>query len=217
MKSSTLKQDILDKSVEMISKQGSDNFSVRILSKALNVSHNALYKHYSSKQEVLIAVAAIGYLKLGDIYIGISNNNELDHFNRLKECTYACVRYIVDNSNIYKLMVDKELTTINKTENLVKAIDRNYSVLIGLAQKAIEDGHTNTTSPYSMVNTAWAVAHGIALLTLDNQFFIEEDLNSIPKLLTSIDNKENFDAEKINLVAKYSIESVFNGMKKNKE
>ncbi len=209
MRTSTLKQDIIEESITFISEVGINKFSVRNLSKRLNVSHNALYKHYKSKQEVFFAIAAVGYHKLGNIYLAISKQEELSYFNRLKECTYSFVQYIVDNKNIYDLMVSSDMVDLDKTDQLIQSIQRTYGILINLAEKSVELGQCNCTSPYSMVNTAWAVGHGLASLIINKQFSIHPDLNSLPVILdTSIDSTP----PNIREIIKYTIESTFRGM-----
>ncbi len=210
MRPSTLKQEILDESYKMISEFGSDKFSVRILSKKLNVSHNALYKHYKSKQELLFAIADIGYFKLGDIYLGISERSDLNYFERLKECTYAYVEYIVENPNIYALMVNPHMVELKKTNSLVKSVERTYGTLIKLAENSIKENLCTCKSAHSMVNTAWAVGHGLSSLIINKQFDMNTDLNTVPLILNTI--SVPLTKLRIRDMIGFTIESVFSGM-----
>ena len=171
-----------------------------------------MYKHYKSKQEVFFAVAEISYLKLGDIYVVISKDEDLTYFDRLKECTYAYAQYVIENPNIYELMVNSHMVELAKTNQLVKAIDRTYGTLIELAEKSIENNQCKAPSAYSIVNTAWAVGHGLASLIINKQFPVSSDLNCIPELLNE-ENDSALEENDIRQTIRFTIESTFEGMK----
>ena len=195
----------------MIERYGSEDLSVRKLSKQVGVSHNALYKHFKSKDDLLQGVAEAAYIKLGDIYEAISCQEELEAFERLKKCTYAYVKFVVENPNIYRTMVSTKISGMEKSESFTSAVKRTYHTLLDLAQRAQENGQIKTSNITSVVNTAWAIGHGIAWLIIDEQFAYSQDLTALPTVLLSSSSVPD-DAE-LDEVIRYSLETFFNGVR----
>ena len=52
------KQRILEESMKLFSVQGFDAVSIRAIADAVGVGNSALYKHFSSKAEILSAIVA---------------------------------------------------------------------------------------------------------------------------------------------------------------
>lgn len=52
------KQRILEEAMKLFSTQGFDAVSIRVIADAVGVGNSALYKHFSSKQEILEAIVA---------------------------------------------------------------------------------------------------------------------------------------------------------------
>ena len=52
------KQRILEEAMKLFSIQGFDAVSIRTIADAVGVGNSALYKHFSSKQEILEAIVA---------------------------------------------------------------------------------------------------------------------------------------------------------------
>lgn len=52
-----LKQQLLDEGLKLLSEEGIKNFSLRKLARRCNVSHTSPYRHFSSKEELILAIA----------------------------------------------------------------------------------------------------------------------------------------------------------------
>src|SRR5260370_35374494 len=59
-----LKQELLDSAVALIAEVGSQAFTLRELARQAGVSHNAPYRHFKDKEDLLGAVAAQGFDRL---------------------------------------------------------------------------------------------------------------------------------------------------------
>src|ERR1700737_4772688 len=59
-----LKQKLLDSAVALIAAVGSQAFTLRELARRAGVSHNAPYRHFKDKEDLLGAVAAQGFDRL---------------------------------------------------------------------------------------------------------------------------------------------------------
>ena len=52
-----LKQQLLDEGLKLLSEEGIKNFSIRKLARRCNVSHTSPYRHFSSKEELILAIS----------------------------------------------------------------------------------------------------------------------------------------------------------------
>ena len=59
-----LKQTLLQASLELLRQSGSGEFTLREVARRAGVSHNAPYRHFRSKEELLAALAAEGFDRL---------------------------------------------------------------------------------------------------------------------------------------------------------
>jgi AcrR family transcriptional regulator len=56
-----LQRAIVDAAIDVLSESQSTEFSLRELARRAGVSHNAPYKHFADKRELLAAVSAVGF------------------------------------------------------------------------------------------------------------------------------------------------------------
>ena len=59
-----LRKALLGAAIELIATVGSDGFTLREITRRAGVSHNAPYRHFRSKEDLIAAVAAQGFREL---------------------------------------------------------------------------------------------------------------------------------------------------------
>src|SRR5271170_6310825 len=59
-----LKQSLLDAAVDLLAEVGSQGFTLREVARRAGVSHNAPYRHFKDKDDLVAAVAAEGFDRL---------------------------------------------------------------------------------------------------------------------------------------------------------
>lgn len=78
----TTKERILIESMKLFSTKGFESVSIRTIAAAVGVGNSALYKHFSSKQEILDALVEISVRKFNNKYkeleLGACNANDLN-------------------------------------------------------------------------------------------------------------------------------------------
>src|ERR1700743_681205 len=67
-----LKKTLLDAALALIAKHGPRAFTLREVARQAEVSHNAPYRHFHDKEELLAAVAAEGFERLAESMIQTS-------------------------------------------------------------------------------------------------------------------------------------------------
>src|SRR5246127_71403 len=98
-----LPRAVVAAALEILSETQSHEFSLRELARRAGVSHNAPYKHFADKRELLEAVSAAGFERLTKRMA-----NEIASFGSPREQLFALLRaYInhgVGNPALYSLM-----------------------------------------------------------------------------------------------------------------
>src|SRR6201991_1831635 len=98
-----LRRAIVRAALEILSETQSLEFSLRELARRAGVSHNAPYKHFAEKRELLAAVSAAGFEALTK-RMG-AEAAKLDHPRaQLFAVLRAYVHYGVENPALYRLM-----------------------------------------------------------------------------------------------------------------
>ncbi len=60
-----LRRALIAAAVEMVEQVGPEAFTLREVARRIGVSHAAPYRHFKTRHEVLVAVAAAGFERLG--------------------------------------------------------------------------------------------------------------------------------------------------------
>src|ERR1051326_3460520 len=98
-----LRRAIVKAALELLGKTQSLEFSLRELARRAGVSHNAPYKHFADKRDLLAAVSAAGFEQLTDrmaVEIGGISNARKQLFALLR----AYIDHGVENPALYRLM-----------------------------------------------------------------------------------------------------------------
>jgi AcrR family transcriptional regulator len=168
-----LQRAIIAAALEVLSETQSTEFSLRELARRAGVSHNAPYKHFADKHELLAAVSAAGFellaKRITDATERLSNPRA-----RLAAIARAYVRHGVENPALYRLMFGGYLTGADDGRPAIEraAGDKTKA----LVAAAIVDGALGTPIPNTPRNERkiaaailvfWSQMHGLTLLLVD--------------------------------------------------
>src|SRR5688572_25145794 len=98
-----LQRAIVNAALEVLSETQSTEFSLRELARRADVSHNAPYKHFADKRELLAAVSADGFERLAKRMAGEMARRG-DPRQKLFAMLRAYIDHGVENPALYSLM-----------------------------------------------------------------------------------------------------------------
>src|SRR6187200_1162412 len=168
-----LQRAIVNAALEVLSETQSTEFSLRELARRAGVSHNAPYKHFADKRELLAAVSAAGFETLTK-----RMTTEIAGLDNAREQLFAMLRaYIahgVENPALYNLMFggylggpDRSRPTIELAEaEKTKALLAGVIVAGGLG-RAIPHTARNERQIAGAILACWSLVHGLTLLLAD--------------------------------------------------
>jgi AcrR family transcriptional regulator len=177
-----LRFKMLEEAYQMIVDDGIENFTVRNLSKKLNISHNTMYRHFKSKSELIYTLLEVGFEHLAESIGTVIQKKDLNNFDKFRECVFISFEFAVNNPHIYKLMFATEFKNINLPEGFTKAYGRYYYQVLKSVEDCINSGEIKKGTKYSVLNTTWGLLHGLAILLIDDILPLKTDMNALPRL-----------------------------------
>jgi AcrR family transcriptional regulator len=102
----SIRGKILKESLNIISTQGEKSLSMRLIAQKLKISHQAPYKHFKNKEEILAELGAMGFKKFYE-YLNqelpeISKTKNLS--KRLEKMGKNFFQFGLENPNLYKFI-----------------------------------------------------------------------------------------------------------------
>lgn len=165
-----LKKFIIKQTVDLIQEKQEVNFSLREISHLLGVSHTAVYRHFSSKKELLSHIAEDGLILLAEIFqliIATKKSNKILLF----EMAQSYIEFALTNPGYYRAMFHQELRFDGgQRVELDEAGEFALKHLVFLLETGIDDRTFIKIDSKLAARSIWSSLHGFCLLYLDGQF-----------------------------------------------
>ncbi|MBN2638222.1 MAG: TetR/AcrR family transcriptional regulator [Bacteroidales bacterium] len=130
-----IKQAVLD----IIYKDGLKNLSTRNLSKQIGMSEGAIFRHFTSKQDIILSIIKdVRQDFIGPLEI-IANSDEMPEA-RLKSLLCFTIQYLMENKGITMLMFSE--ASHNNDADLKQTLLQIFNSQKSLVSKIIQDGIT---------------------------------------------------------------------------
>jgi AcrR family transcriptional regulator len=168
-----LRRAIVKAALEILRETQSLEFSLRELARRAGVSHNAPYKHFADKRELLAAVSAAGFEMLANRMAC-----EIAAFRRPREQLFAMLRAYIDhgveNPALYSLMFGGYLGGPNRSRPAIELVEAEKAksllagvIVAGGLGRAIPDAPRNELKIAGAILACWSLVHGLTLLLAD--------------------------------------------------
>lgn len=173
-----IRQRILETALELIGKDGFEQFSMRKLASRLNITATTIYNYYSSKDELYLAVLTRGFEELYAEMLKGYNAGD-DPMDKLGGLLRKAIKFGITRANFYNIMftwnVPKYNNYVGTPEEARAFIELQAALQCGeLLKKAIIEARLDS-SPYQKDDLAWVqvlcTIHG--LITLFNSRIVE--------------------------------------------
>jgi AcrR family transcriptional regulator len=175
-----LRHALIDAALALVTEEQDWTFSLRKVARRAKVSHNAPYNHFPEKQDLLIAVAAVGFEKLQQrMAASVAGMDAAER--ALVACGKAYIECGLENPALYRLMFGPALAKSGdgRPAEARRAGDGAKAVLEGVILRGARSGAfaispDDPVDQAKVVFFAWSVVHGLTTLLLDD--FSETDL-----------------------------------------
>jgi len=157
-----LRKTLLDAAVALIGEAGPHAFTLREVARRAGVSHNAPYRHFAGKDELLFAVAAEGFDRLTAAMRATMAAGQ-SPLERLELCGCGYVDFALRWPHHLLVMFDRPVAPrLCSTDQ--PSGENAFRVLLDCVTAAQESGDLPQGNPLPLAWTAWSLVHGIAKL-----------------------------------------------------
>jgi AcrR family transcriptional regulator len=167
-----LKQALLDASLDLIRKTGAGAFTMREVARRAGVSHNAPYRHFRDKEELLAALAAEGfdYLTVAMTKAAEPASGALDRF-RLSGRGY--VEFALRYPQHFTVMFEFPWKFDSYPQTRA-AGERAFGTLVCNVEACQAEGvlPPGDARPFALL--AWSMVHGVAKLAIGGRLPMSE-------------------------------------------
>jgi AcrR family transcriptional regulator len=177
-----LKTALIEAAELLIKEKGIEELSLRTIAAKVGVSHMAPYSHFKNKSELFQAVAASGFIELGERMQVIKQDLE-DPKELILLYGVEYIKFASSNPQLYKLML-KQTHPEQFSDGKSPAIAPNKSqkALLEASKKPyvlLRDGFARFQQDEYKVKIqaqgAWAMVHGIASLVIEGHIVMDEN------------------------------------------
>ena len=163
-----LRRALVDQALRTIDKFGVEGLTLRSVGEALGVSRTALYRHFSSKQALVAAVAREGFrtLRLALVEAWDAHGRGGPGFEAMGE---AYLQFAVAHASHYRVMFGRFVESCARDPELVDEAEAAFQALVDALVEQQREGRVRADDPIVLARFVWALTHGIAMLVIDGQ------------------------------------------------
>lgn len=176
-----LKEELLQTATEMIDKEGIDAITLRDLTQRLGTSRTAVYRHFTSKEDLILGVIEKGYEQLDRMFTPIFEDRTQSVAQRFNAMARAYLDFAIEHPNLYRLLFGDKYH--QEREELCDYKDESQATglyaLIGLLVEGQEEGSIAQVNPMVQAAMAWASIHGLASLLIDGHLMMSDNMEVI--------------------------------------
>jgi AcrR family transcriptional regulator len=158
-----LRKTLLEAAVLLIGEVGPRAFTLREVARRAGVSHNAPYRHFASKDDLLVAVAAEGFERLAAVMQAAMVPGQSPR-ERLELCGCGYVEFALRWPQHLLVMFDLPAEAREDHAIGPQIGEDAFRLLLDCIVAAQQSGDLSAGDPRPLAWTAWALVHGIAKL-----------------------------------------------------
>lgn len=166
-----LKQTLVRAAVKVLAKRGPRGFTLREVARQAKVSHNAPYRHFRDKDELLAAVAGDGFEKLADSMIAAAANARTA-LQTLEWSGLGYVRFALGWPEHFSAMFDYG-QDLSAYPEYAASSRRAFQVLLDNIVAVQKARKMPPGDPQPLALVAWSLVHGIAKLAIAKRLPLE--------------------------------------------
>ncbi|MDF0531227.1 TetR/AcrR family transcriptional regulator [Tsukamurella sp. 8F] len=147
--------------IEMLDADGADaDLSLRAVARRAGVSTGAPYRHFSDRNALLSAVAAVGYRELA---VTLQQANpDPESADDIADIAISYVQFALTRPGLFRVMFGGVCDTENADR--VAAVAAINAYLLNIVETSVA-----TDTPEALATGAWALVHGLAFLFIDGK------------------------------------------------
>jgi AcrR family transcriptional regulator len=163
-----LKNALMDTALEQISRNGVRALSLRDVARRTGVSHTASYRHFSSKESLLAAIAEQGFRRLSAAMRAATLPHANDPVAALQASGVAYVEFGVSYPEHLSVMFSVQIAH-EDYPGLAETSKEAYALLTSIVHDGLQAGGLRGTDERTITLAAWSIVHGLSQLITGGQ------------------------------------------------
>lgn len=159
-----LKQNLLDSAVALIAEAGPQAFTLREVARRAGVSHNAPYRHFRDKEDLLAAVAAQGFDLLNEAMRKAMTKGHTAA-ERLSLAGRGYIQFALQSPQHLLVMFETPAPADQRPE-YAAAAQRAFQTLLDAIVSVQAEGGLPQGDPHPFALASWSAVHGLAKLAI---------------------------------------------------
>lgn len=176
-----LKKELIEVSIRIISEQGFDGLSLRNISRQCGVSHNAIYRHFDNKEQLIDCCRNHVTKRLTEFL-----NKAIEEASNPSLLNAFCLAYITfykDNPTYFSFLYKNSTSKIIFT---TEEIEENYPPFEVLRKVCYKEMNNATKDEIlAALIKYWSLAQGAASLIISSNIETDENLEKYLKIIFS--------------------------------
>lgn len=162
----SLKAALVSAGLSALTREDGPELSLRALASELGVTVTAAYRHFPSKSDLMLELAAVGFEELQRRLLSASSkSNPATPLHQLHSVGEIYIQFARDNPALFRLMFDRR-GAFETNDRLKQSSAAAFNVLLEcVAEVRREPPQSPTAMKASLA--AWSLVHGYAMLTLE--------------------------------------------------
>ena len=161
-----LRAELLEHAWKVVERDGVDGLSLRGISREIGVSHSASGRHFRDRQQLLDALARMGFHRLNQA-IAAATAPTATVEERLRASGRSYVEFAVAHARVLDLMYAQKRHP-DASEELRSLSEESMSLLVETITGAQAEGIVRAGDPHELAVVVFASVHGVATLATDD-------------------------------------------------
>lgn len=176
-----LKEELLNYSIEIINSKGVEALTLSVLAKKLGTSRSAIYRHFSSKDELMYNVMLYGFNLFEKKVSYIFFEKEKDVLERLYIMGKEYINFAIKHPNLYRMLFGEMFQNIREKSCNIEDKEQTsgFHALVDLLIEAQEKSLLRIDNPLSQAQVVHAMVHGVSSLYIDGHIHIKDNINPL--------------------------------------
>jgi AcrR family transcriptional regulator len=155
-----LRAALVGAALELLEESGETELSLRAVARRAGVSPAAPYRHYSDREALVSAVAAVGYRELAERLAAAHPSPSTPE--QLASVAIAYVQFALERPALFRIMFGEPCDRDN--DERVEATAAVSAYVRSIAQRTFPQADAE-----ALATAIWALVHGLAFLFLDRK------------------------------------------------
>ena len=163
-----LRSALINAGLQLLSRQGAAELSLRSVARKIGVSQMAPYHHFEDKNALLAALATEGFRKLAsNVQAAPLHKHPLER--RISGLCAGLVRFARENPDLFRIMYDGHIRNTESYPELRRAASHSYLSLVQRVRETLDEFGIKDADVDYVSMAIFALGYGMAKFVLEGR------------------------------------------------